>query len=296
MYKTCYIPKTEAAPKPPPQEKQKAPEPGRAKRDEEPRSALPEIKVEPRADTPAKEPQDNLPVNDGLSDAFGDESSLKETVTGLFKAVGKKEGAGETPDVADAPAAGADTSDSGGSLFADPKVLGVAAVAVVALAFGGWWLSRDGEPGMTEPPPVANAPAPAENDPAASEVTAPESAAPAEPEVDLDELLADARDAVADERIVEPPGGNAIELYLTAVASLPGNPTVESELAATIDRALGIAESALLERRTDVASAALDRVALGVLGILEDPDPVQVLAGRDVAQREGLADHRARAV
>ena len=63
-------------------------------------------------------------------------------------------------------------------------------------------------------------------------------------------------------QIFNPAGSNAIELYAAAVAADPSNAIVAAELDAVIERALGMAEAALLEARVDDAEAALQRVSL----------------------------------
>ena len=68
------------------------------------------------------------PVDDGLSDAFGDDKSFTETMTGIVSSVTKsftREKDTVTPS-SDPVASGG----SGGSLLRDPKVLGGAAIAL----------------------------------------------------------------------------------------------------------------------------------------------------------------------
>ena len=86
----------------------------------------------------------------------------------------------------------------------------------------------------------------------------------------LDDLIDEAQLAANAGLIFDPPGSNAIELYLSALELAPGDPVAETELRQVIDQALGMAESAMLERRGEDAAAALERVALA------DPDNLRL--------------------
>ena len=85
--------------------------------------------------------------------------------------------------------------------------------------------------------------------------------AAAQPGVDVDALVAEARLAREAGQIFNPVGSNAIELYAAAVAADPSNAIHVAELDAVLKQALAIAESALLEGRVGEAEAALQRVA-----------------------------------
>ncbi len=78
----------------------------------------------------------------------------------------------------------------------------------------------------------------------------------------FDELLEMARQARDAGQIYNPPVANAIELYLAADTVAPSGANIDAELAATLDEALGMAETALLERHNDEAAAALAQVKL----------------------------------
>jgi TonB family protein len=77
-----------------------------------------------------------------------------------------------------------------------------------------------------------------------------------------EELLDAARLALEEGRIYAPAGSSAVELYSAAADARPEDQQVAAELGAAIDRALGMAETALLESRADDAAAALDSVEL----------------------------------
>ena len=239
--------------------------------DSESSQILPEIKVEPRPVPAAKDSSAPSPLDDGLTDAFGgDDSSFTETVTGLVKSVGKT----FSKEKADKPASTLmpASDDTGGIDFLQPKFIGMGAGAVVVLAMLGWWIfsGSDDAPAIEEP--VVSTPAVTEDAAQASD------GAPAvrEAEVDFDEppaqavdtgpdigpLLEEARLAAAAGQIFNPPGSNAIELYMIAAEAAPGNADVAAELSAAIDQALSMAETSLLERRADDAAAALARVSL----------------------------------
>jgi TonB family protein len=132
---------------------------------------------------------------------------------------------------------------------------GAAGAVLVTLAIG-WWALSDSDRPDTADEPTATAPAESEVDTVAD---LPPAVLPA-PAIDIDALLKDARAAVAAGQIIEPQGNNAVELYQAAAAEAPADERVAIEFAAVIEQALGVAEAALLERRTDVAAAALQRV------------------------------------
>jgi TonB family protein len=71
-------------------------------------------------------------------------------------------------------------------------------------------------------------------------------------------LLAEASAALAANRLTEPPGENALELYLQAQARNPADPQARAGLAEVRERLLAKAENALLEERLDEAAAAIE--------------------------------------
>ncbi len=202
------------------------------------------------------------PTHKGLSSAFGDDdSSFTETVTGLFSSVSKKFAgdAEASPSRPDSPAmelpGATPVSDSGGSMFTNPKIIGLAAVVVMAIVGAGFWYMGGADEVTTVAEPVATTSTPyfAEADG--------ELGAAAQPDVDVDALVAEARLAREAGQIFNPVGSNAIELYAAAVAADPSNAMHAAELDAVLKQALAIAENALLEGRVGEAEAALQRVA-----------------------------------
>ncbi|MDX1507055.1 MAG: TonB family protein [Woeseiaceae bacterium] len=252
-------PAAKAAPRPQPKP-QAAPAPKPAAR---PANPLPDLEI--KAD----------PAADRLSGAFdGDDSSFTETMTGIvadigdkLKGRGKKKAAKPQPEPRKAPAAAAtaaaspmslDAGDSGSPGFLNAKLLGIGAVAAVALVAGAAWflMGSDeaappavGEPNtagiVTEADPVFERQQPA----AASRV-------------DIDALLDEAREAREAGQLFNPPGSNAIELYAAVATAAPDDAVIAGELEAVINETLTLAETAMLERRSSDAADALDRVAL----------------------------------
>jgi hypothetical protein len=70
--------------------------------------------------------------------------------------------------------------------------------------------------------------------------------------------LAAAAAALAANRLTEPAGNNALELYLQAQARDPSDPRARAGLAEVHERLLARAENALLEERLDLAAAAIE--------------------------------------
>jgi len=205
-------------------------------------------------------------IDEDLSGAFGDDSSFTETVTGLVSTVAKslkgpkKSKDGPTQAATPAPPAAPELPGRAWELasFLSPTMLGIAAVVLVAIAGAGFWVfgGADGTAERAEAPaPVASV---SEGTPDFGNV----SATAGQRTVDVDELLEEARLARDAGQIFNPPGNNAIELYMAAVSAAPDNAYAAAELDATLDEALGMAETALLERRAEDATAALTRVRL----------------------------------
>ena len=71
-------------------------------------------------------------------------------------------------------------------------------------------------------------------------------------------MLARAAAALAANRLAEPPGDNALELYLQLQTRNPADPAARAGLAEVHERLLARAENALLEERLDEAAAAID--------------------------------------
>ncbi|HXC08933.1 MAG TPA: TonB family protein [Steroidobacteraceae bacterium] len=98
-----------------------------------------------------------------------------------------------------------------------------------------WSLYRDGETGGGAQPPGGLARAPVESP-----------------------LLTAAAAALAANRLIEPAGDNALELYLRALAGNPADPIARAGVAEVRERLLARAENALLEERLDEAAAAIE--------------------------------------
>ena len=219
--------------------------------------SVPKIVVEPRPVPPEPTPAF---VNDSLGDAFsGDDSSFTETMTGIFKSVGDTFAAVTKRDD-DEPAVPAEMSidGSGGeeSILHNPKILGIGAAATVVLVGLGWWVfSGSDDVSPIEQPQTGNSLV-SDADPIF------ESSLTGGSDASIDELSDAARAAAAAGQIFNPPGRNAIELYLTASQLEPDNKSVATELATVVEQALGMAESSLLAGNSTDAAAALQRVAL----------------------------------
>ena len=193
----------------------------------------------------------------GLDDASADDSSFTETMTGLASTVSQtisgrnKDKESRAGVEAPAPAAAAHKGET--SSFLNPKLIAIGAATVVAIAaIGFWMLGGVGEPETSEPRPDTTKSVRAG---ATSSLSG-----AAQPSVDVHELLEEARLARDAGQIFNPPGSNAIEFYVAAVNADPGNAYAAAELDATLDEALGMAETALLEHQAEDAAAALARV------------------------------------
>ena len=226
---------------------------------------VPVIKVEPR---PVPVDSASL-MNDALGDAFGgDDKSFTETMTGIVRSVGSSLSSAASPKgsaTVDTMATGTTpvhtaSGSSGGSLFSDPKILGLGAVGVLLLVGSGWWLF-----GGSDVPPAAEEAFSGRS--TVSEVDAViEAPAPDNAPLGVDQLRDEARLAATAGQIFNPPGSNAIELYLAASEAAPDDAVIAAELDGVIKQALGMAEESLLARRPQDTTAALQRVALA------DPD------------------------
>ena len=199
-------------------------------------------------------------IDDGLSDAFGDDASFTETMTGIVSTVTGSISRRKKDKQENEPAAVDPTplADSGGESpsFLNPRILGAGAVAALVVAGLGFWMFGGSDEALV--PQEQSTTAVTEGVPDFGRTTE----VVEEAVVDVNELLEEARLARDAGQIFNPPGNNAIELYMTAVDAAPDNAYAAAELNATLDEALGMAETALLERRTADAAAALARVRL----------------------------------
>ncbi len=199
------------------------------------------------------------PVEAGLTEAFGgDDTSFTETMTGIVTSVGKSISSLKKPkgEKKSAPEAKPASSSSGGSLFANPKVLGIGAGALVVLVGISYWIFS----GSDEQAAVDEA---AFGTPSFSQADATFETTPSvDADTNVDDLLEEARLATAAGQLFNPPGGNAIELYWSALQISPEDSEIAAELNAAIEQSLSLAESAMLENRVEDAAAALQRIAL----------------------------------
>jgi TonB family protein len=218
----------------------------------------PAMKKPARKPTPISANKNHsLAASGGLDDTFSVDSSFTETMTGIVSTVTRSissNGGDEAPKNEAARPWLADHGDAGGASSAfKPKLLGIGAVAFVAAAAAGFWFfGGPEEPAATTPRPAATS--------TVSERTPDAGSVAEQPSVDVDDLLEEARLARDAGQLFDPPGNNAIELYVAAVNAAPGNAYAAAELDATLDEALAMAETALLERRAGDAAAALERV------------------------------------
>ena len=119
-----------AQPKPAPKAQPKpAPKPTPAP---QPAVVLPQIEITPS------------PEYDRLGAAFdGDDSSFTETMTGIVANIGEKFGKREEEKAAEPtsdPTPAMSLDSMGGSPFSNPRILGISAVAIVAVASIGFWI------------------------------------------------------------------------------------------------------------------------------------------------------------
>ena len=196
----------------------------------------------------ASDREDGPSVNHGFDDVFDEvDSGFTKTVTGLISSVAKKPPTQHNPYAL--------PSDSGGSPGRKLKVFGIVATLLIAAAGAAFWFLGGSawSPFQSEAtsgtPTVAKTGVVSEENSSAVDTAA------------LEALIRKARRARAAGQIFAPAGDNAIELFAEALEADPNNSSIAADLNAAIERALAIAESALLESRFDDASAALQRVA-----------------------------------
>ena len=157
---------------------------------------------------------------------------------------------------ATADALSAVTAPSSGSSGGEEKsgkspamLIGVA-VAVLALAGGGWYFMKKGSsaPAAAEPEAAANAAPAAASKPAAS----------AQPAATLDEVLEKARLAMDERRYIEPLKNNALEHFRQVLVLDPKNAEATEGLKRLGGLLIARARTALDERRFDNALAELE--------------------------------------
>src|SRR3984885_220545 len=91
-----------------------------------------------------------------------------------------------------------------------------------------------------------------------TDTDAPSPAAPANAPQPESPILAAAAAALAANRLIEPAGDNALELYLRVLAGNSADPVARAGVAEVRERLLARAENALLEERLDEAAAAIE--------------------------------------
>ncbi len=147
------------------------------------------------------DPGGESPLHDGLTDAFGgDDSSFTQTVTGLIGNIGKKfssdDDAGKPEQKAASSRTASAAAGAGGSLLKNPKMLGIGAVAVVAIAAIAatlFWFTGDSDDVVPDQP-VVKSPATIPSDAVVE--------APADGEVDVDAAFTEAL-ALAETALLE---------------------------------------------------------------------------------------------
>jgi len=209
LQKPAPAPKAEKPPEPKPTPK--------AAKPTEPKSVKAQPAPKPATAIVPKKEESLSPIDAGLADAFDRiHSSFTETMTGIVASIRKSISAirKSTSEKKSAPEAAPAFANSGGSIFGNPKVLGIGAGALVAIAGLSFWMFSGSDEQAVVEEPVLGTPSITEMDPVF------EAAAPVEIDTEID-----------------------------------------AELDVAIEQALGMAESAILERRIDDAAAALQRVA-----------------------------------
>lgn len=134
-----------------------------------------------------------------------------------------------------------------------PKALIAIAVLIVAAVAAWWYLSRGGGTALTLPTPGANAPV----------QSAPEAAnAPAaQTELSVDQLYGEARKAMAENRMVAPPGNNALEFYLRILDKQPDNANAKDALRELFPFATAGVEDQINQNNVDEATRIMDLLA-----------------------------------
>ena len=234
----------------------------------------------------------NEPLNtDDFGAPFSDGNSFTDTMTGIAVSVGKSLSSA-TDSVAEsaqgiAKSSGKATADLAAGILAplrNTKTLAIAGGTIAALAVVTWLVtSWESTPDVT---------APVESVAFESELTEPvskpEIASP--PPVQQSQavvrpahqdLLDEARMARDAGELITPANDNAVELYMAARTAAPGDAIVNAEFSQVVGQVLGLAESAILAKNVDEATAALNMVGLA------DPDNSRLaFLGVQLAQLE----------
>ena len=253
-------PKAQPKPAPKPAPKAKAPvKPAAAK----PAAPAPQETTKPAKPAPAAKagPVDpplgdlaiDSPIDEGLASAFGDDDT--SSISQKLKGDSSEPPASPDETAMNIPSA-VPASGAGGSPARNPKIIGIAAVMVIAVATAAFFFMGGEDDAATVTDPVADNAAPLATDAGGDVAEAGQSSA------DIDALVEEARLARDAGQIFNPAGSNAIELYMAAVNADPSDVLVVAELDAVVQQALQMAETALLESRVDDAAAALQRVSV----------------------------------
>ena len=239
------------------------------------KSAKDKVKRRPQKIEPTfPEATINEPLNtDALDAPFLDGNSFTDTMTDIAASVGKSI-SDATGSVTDRAQDIAESSSKAAANIAsgiiaplrNPKTLGIAGGVIATLAIVAWLItSWDSTPDAVEPEELV-ADQQAELTPA-KEVSAPEVVAPApveQPQIAVrpahQDILDEARIARDAGELISPANDNAVELYMAALAAAPDDVIVNAEFGQVINRVLGLAESAMLTRNVDEATAALNMV------------------------------------
>lgn len=150
--------------------------------------------------------------------------------------------------------AGFDPKRMRGAMSALQAVLILILAAVIAAA--AWWFLQ-----QRTPPASAPAAAPAAPDATASDAAA----APATAGLSVDQLYRAARGAMSENRMVSPPGNNALEFYLAVMAKQPDDAGAIDAVRELFPFATGSAEDQINQGNYDEANR--------IIGLLAKADP-----------------------
>jgi len=253
-------PKLEAAPPVTPKPVVKAPDEKVKRRSQRIEPTFPEATI-------------NEPLNtDGLDAPFSDGTSLTDTMTDIATSVGKSIAAAKESATASAQniakSSGKATADFVARILAtlrDTKTLAIAGGSIIALIVVTWLVtSSESTPDVAAPVETAaveSATIDPIMEPAAS-TPAPVQQKPTNVRPAYQDLLDEARIARDNGDLITPANDSAIELYMAVLAAAPDDVIVTAEFNQVVGRVLGLAESALLAKNIDEATAALNMVAL----------------------------------
>lgn len=158
----------------------------------------------------------------------------------------------------------------------NPVTLAVVAI-VVALAIAAWFLIikpyRDASAGVSPGPTTAQKAAATREAPPAN-VDA----------LSVDQLLAEARTAMNEQRLVAPAGNNAFEFYMKVLQKQPGNPVAADALRETFSYGAAATEQTINQREFAEAQREIDLLAKA------DPEnyTLTILRSKLDAQRKTL--------